>query len=173
MRVAVVGHVEWVEFARVPRVPARGEIVDASEWWQEAAGGAAVAAVQALRLGAEVDFFTVVGDDERGRRARERFAVLGLAVHAVARGRQRRGFVMLDRDGERTITILGERAVPAGADPLPWQRLDRADAVYFTGGDAAALRAARRARRLVATPRAREPLSAGVVLDALVMSESD
>jgi ribokinase len=100
--------------------------------------------------------------------------VLGLAVHAVARGRQRRGFVMLDRDGERTITILGERAVPAGADPLPWQRLDRADAVYFTGGDAAALRAARRARRLVATPRAGAPLrEAGVKLDVLVRSAHD
>ena len=30
-RVAVVGHVEWVEFARVPRLPAAGEIVHASE----------------------------------------------------------------------------------------------------------------------------------------------
>ena len=31
MRVAVVGHVEWIEFARVERVPAPGEIVHALE----------------------------------------------------------------------------------------------------------------------------------------------
>ena len=31
MRVAVVGHVEWVEFARVERVPDPGEIVHALE----------------------------------------------------------------------------------------------------------------------------------------------
>ena len=39
MRFAVVGHVEWVEFAKVERVPEPGEIVQASDWWAEAAGG--------------------------------------------------------------------------------------------------------------------------------------
>ncbi|MEA2283757.1 MAG: ribokinase [Solirubrobacteraceae bacterium] len=173
MRVAVVGHVEWIEFARLPRLPGRGEIADATEWWEEAAGGAAIAAVQALRLGAEVDFFTAVGDDDRGRRALARFKELGLQVHAVSRGEQRRGWVVLDAGGERTITILGARTVPAGADPLPWDRLRDADAVYFTGGDADALRAARAGRRLVATPRAGEALRAGVALDVLVRSRLD
>ena len=46
MRVAVVGHVEWVEFAEVDAVPRAGEIVHAREIWSEAAGGGAVAAVQ-------------------------------------------------------------------------------------------------------------------------------
>ena len=41
---AVVGHVEWIEFARVPRMPAPGEIVHVTESWQEAGGGGAVAA---------------------------------------------------------------------------------------------------------------------------------
>jgi ribokinase len=31
MRVAVVGHVEWIEFAQVERVPEPGEIVHALE----------------------------------------------------------------------------------------------------------------------------------------------
>jgi ribokinase len=31
MRIAVVGHVEWVEFARVEAVPRPGEIVHALE----------------------------------------------------------------------------------------------------------------------------------------------
>jgi ribokinase len=174
VRVAVIGHVEWIEFARVDHVPAAGEIVTATEWWEEAAGGAAIAAVQALKLGAEVDFFTAVGDDDHGRRAVEHFQDLGLHVHAVARGPQRRGFIHLDAEGERTITIRGERTVPAGDDELPWERLDGVDAVYFTGGDAAALRQARRAKRLVATPRAGNTLrEAGVGLDVLVRSAHD
>jgi ribokinase len=174
MRVAVVGHVEWIQFARVDHAPATGELVPASEWWEEAAGGAAIAAVQALKLGAEVEFFTAVGDDELGHRAVEHFRELGLTVHAVARGPQRRGFIQLDRDGERTITMMGERTVPSGSDPLPWERLEHADGVYFTGGDEAALRAARQARVLVATPRAGEPLRrAGTKLDVLVRSATD
>ena len=42
MSVAVVGHVEWVEFVRVDHVPAPGEIVHSLETWEEAAGGGAV-----------------------------------------------------------------------------------------------------------------------------------
>src|SRR5688572_18561198 len=52
VKIAVVGHVEWVEFARVERVPERGEIVHATELWEEAAGGGAVAACELARLGA-------------------------------------------------------------------------------------------------------------------------
>ncbi len=41
MRLAVIGHVEWVEFARVDTLPGPGEIAHASETWAEAAGGGA------------------------------------------------------------------------------------------------------------------------------------
>ncbi|HEY6693556.1 MAG TPA: PfkB family carbohydrate kinase [Solirubrobacteraceae bacterium] len=174
-RVAVVGHVEWVEFARVPHMPKAGEIVHATEWWQESGGGGAVAAVQLAKLAGAADFFTALGDDALGARARARLEELGVTVHAATReGPQRRGFVHLDGDGERTISILGERIVPYGDDDLPWERLDGADAVYFTGGDEGALRHARRARRLVATPRAYDTLvHAGAKLDALVRSAHD
>ena len=81
---------------------------------------------------------------------------------------QRRGFTHIDGDGERTITVIGKRIVPHGEDPLPWELLSEIDGVYFTGGDPGALRAARRAGALVATPRADATLlSAGVRLDAL------
>ena len=174
-RVAVVGHVEWIEFARVPRMPHPGEIAHASEWWQDAGGGGAVAAVQLAKLAGECDFFTALGDDENGRRSRDRLEEFGVNVFAAPReGPQRRGFVHLDGDGERTITILGERIVPHGDDDLPWERLDGVDAVYFTGGDEDALRQARRARGLVATPRAFDTLrAAGVQLDVLVRSAKD
>ena len=55
MKVAVVGHVEACAFARVDHVPAAGEIVEAEEGWEEAAGGGAVAAVQLARLAEPVE----------------------------------------------------------------------------------------------------------------------
>jgi ribokinase len=174
-RVAVVGHVEWVTFARVPHVPAPGEIVEATECWEEVGGSGAVAAVQLAKLAGEATFFTALGSDEVGRRAVERLGELGVRVHAAWRDvPQRRGFVHLDAEGERTITTIGERIVAHGDDDLPWEELGSCDAVYFTGGDVAALRHARAARRLVATPRAYDTIAASRVdLDALVRSAKD
>ena len=174
-RVAVVGHVEWIEFARVPHMPRPGEIVHATEWWHDAGGGGSVSVVQLAKLAGGAEFFTALAADELGRRARERLESFGVAVHAGRReGDQRRGFVHVDADGERTITVLGERIVPRGDDPLPWDRLADCDAVYFTGGDVAALQAARTAGVLVATPRAYATLrGSGVELDVLVRSGRD
>ena len=42
MRAAVVGHVEWIEFAHVEHVLRPGEIVQASGFTQLPAGGGAV-----------------------------------------------------------------------------------------------------------------------------------
>lgn len=175
MRVAVIGHVEWVQFARVARVPAAGEIAHASDNWEAAGGGGAVAAVVLARLAGAADFLTALGDDALGHRAAEDLGTHGVHVHAVWRSEpQRHGFVFVDDDHERTITVMGRRLVPHADDPLPWDSLADVDAVYFTGGDAGALRAARAARVLVATPRAREAFpGAGVELDALVRSGSD
>ena len=176
MRVAVVGHTEWMHFARVPALPAPGAIVHASRSWEDAGGGGAVAAVQLARLAGGATFFTALGDDRYGHATRERLEELGVRVRATWRAAaQRRGFTHLDDAGERTITVLGERLAPSGLDGLAWEDLAGADAVYFTAGDVTALRAARAARTLVATPRARDALLAasGVRLDALVSSSSD
>jgi ribokinase len=176
VRVAVVGHIEWVQFARVEHVPEPGEIVSALEVWEEPAGGGAVAAVQLANLNGSVDFFTSLGDDDIARRSRERLTSLGVTVHADAAGQpQRRAFTFVDGDGERTITVLGPKLRPSGEDgALPWEQLARCDAVYFTGGDVAAVRAARRARVFVATSRELATLHrAGEELDALVGSGED
>ena len=45
-RVAVVGHVEWVQFARVSHLPRAGEVIHAHGAFEEPAGGGGVAAVQ-------------------------------------------------------------------------------------------------------------------------------
>jgi ribokinase len=176
VRVAVVGHVEWVEFARVDHVPQPGEIVHATETWTEAAGGGAVAAVQLARLGAETTLFTVFGNDELGRRSRRQLAEQGVKLAAVvAPEPQRRAVTLVDEHGERTIVVLGDKLRPSGRDGrLPWEELATADGAYFVSGDEAALQAARRAPVLVGTSRELDTLrEAAVELDALVGSGED
>jgi ribokinase len=175
VRVAVVGHVEWVEFVRGDHVPAAGEIVHATDAFEEPAGGGAVAAVQLARMAGRSELFTALGSDNLAERTRARLPELDVSVHAAERpGQTRRAFTFLDVSGERTITTVGERLEPRGDDPLGWELLDRADGVYVTAGDEGALRAARRAHVLVASPRAGHILAdSGVKLDALVFSDRD
>jgi ribokinase len=175
VRVAVVGHVEWVEFVRGDHAPAEGEIVHASDAFEEPAGGGAVAAVQLARMAEACELFTALGADDLAERTRARLPQLGVSVHAAERhGPTRRGFTFLDGRGERTITTVGDRLEPRGQDPLDWKILADVDGVYVTAGDEDALRAARRSRVLVASPRAGHVLAeSGVKLDALVFSDRD
>ena len=175
MRVAVVGHVEWIDFARVEHVPRPGEIVHVLEAWEQAAGGGAVAAVQLARLAGECLLLTALGDDARGHRAKAELESRGVRVEAAWRPEpQRRGFVYLDARAERTITVIGDRLGPRRADPLPWWELQHVDALYFTAGDPEAVRAARSARRLISTVRALDALrEAHTEIDALVSSAND
>jgi ribokinase len=183
----VVGHVEWVQFASVQHVPAAGEVVHASGPFEEPAGGGAVAAVQLARLAGGCVLLTALGSDGHGDASIARLGQLGVEVHAARLAEPtRRAITLLDAHGERTITTLGSRLEPragAGAggaqpgvtEPAPgWELLHGRDAVYFTAGDAAALRLAREgARVLVASPRAGAALREGVRLDALVLSGDD
>jgi ribokinase len=128
-----------------------------------------------MKLAGSATLFTAFGDDETGHRSKDRLEELGLEVEGDFRSEpQRRAFVHVDDPGERTITVLGPRLGPHGDDSLDWDRLDDTDAVYLTAGDVEAVRHARRARVLVATPRGLDTLSdAHVELDALVSSGRD
>jgi ribokinase len=175
VRVAVVGHLEWVEFAHVDHVPSAGEILHATPTLAVAAGGGAVAAVQLARWGARSHFFSAFGNDPLGHRAHDELERRGVEVHAnFRREPQRRALTLIDRQRDRTIIVLGNRLVPNGSDALPWHELATCDAVYITGGDVAALREARRARVVVATARILPILrESGIQIDALVGSEDD
>jgi ribokinase len=175
VRAGVLGHLEWGDFAVVERLPVPGEIIRAREHFADVGGGGAVAAVQMRRLAGAATFLTVVGEDRFGDDARERLHAHGVDLHAAVRRReQRRAFTHLDDAHERTITVLGPRMVPHRDEPLPWELLAGLDAVYVTGGDAGAIRAARAARVVVATPRADPGLAeAHIEIDALVSSGSD
>ena len=174
-KVAVVGHVEHVEFCVVDRLPQAGEIAHATHDFAEAAGGGAVAVVQLRKLAGAATFYTALGDDDGARACENELEERGVTVHAARRaGPHRRCFTHLDAHGERTITVIGDRIVPRGDDPLPWDDLERHDAVYLSAGDAEAVKHARRAKVLVATVRAFDALlEAGVELDALVASAAD
>jgi ribokinase len=173
--VAVVGHVEHVEFCVVERLPRAGEIAHATDHFAEGAGGGAVAVVQMRKLAGAAAFFTALGADDAAHAVRDDLERHGVTVHAARRDRpHRRCFTHLDAHGERTITVIGERILPRGDDPLPWDDLRHHDAVYVTAGDPGAVREARRARVLVATVRAMDALvEADVEIDALVASAAD
>ena len=93
MRVAVVGHVEWIEFARVPEMPAPGTIVHAVERWEEPGGGGAVAAVQLAKLAGEGLFLTALGDDPLGERSAEALLGVGAVCGSPLRGARSRNGV--------------------------------------------------------------------------------
>jgi ribokinase len=169
VRCAVVGHVEWVEFARVPRVPGSGEIVHADRVWEEPAGGGAVVARQLALLAGRCEFFTALGRDDLGRAAERRLAELGIDVHVQWRGVTRRAWTHVDADGERTITVLGEKLLPDA--PLP---LAGYDLVFFVAGTEAALKASRAARFVAVTARELATIRAAATpIDLLVASLND
>jgi ribokinase len=174
-RVAVVGHVEWVDFVPVERFPKPGEIIHASGAFARAAGGGGVVAVVLAELGADVDFYCALGRDELGRAAAAQLTDRGVRVHPAWRDEPtRRAVTLLDPDHERTIITMGDRLQPLASDPLEWDRLQRADGVYVTAGDTGAMEHARQARVLVASPRARDALGQeGPMIDALVYSAGD
>ena len=176
MRVAVIGHVEWIRFVRVDHVPGAGQIAHSFEDWEQAGGGGGVAAVQLALLADEAHLFTVLGNDDLGRRARSELTDRGVVVHAASDERpQRWAFTQVDDHGERTITTVGPKLRPRGHDEsLPWHELATMDGVFFVAGDVDALVHARRARVLAATSRELEVLvRGGVELDALIGSGED
>jgi ribokinase len=175
VRVAVVGHIEWVEFIPVGRLPEPGQVVHGAGLFARAAGGGGVVAGVFAELGGEVEFYTALGDDAYGRSAAEQLRERGVRMHIAWREQStRRAFTLLDGAGERTIVTIGERLDPLESDDLDWGRLGDAAGVYVTAGDREALRAARHADAVVASPRARHALLAdGPAVDALVFSASD
>jgi ribokinase len=177
VRVAVVGHIEWVDFVWLDDYPAEGQVAHAIEWHARAGGGGGVAAAVLAEMGCEVDFFTALGRDAHGQAACDQLSERGVRMHVAWREQTmtRRAITYFSAGGERTIVTIGERLAPHGEDELGWERLAATDGVYFTAGDPAALERARRARVVVASPRGREALADGdgPILDALVFSNHD
>ena len=175
-QLAVVGHTEWVEFLRVPHLPKPGQILHAEGLVAQPAGGGAVAAVQLARLIGSAHFITALGRDSLGEQALAQLQQLGLTVSVVWRDQPtRRAITYIDADGERSITVVGQRLSPLASDALPWDELSSCDGVYVTATDAEGLQLARKAAVLTATPRTGLGIleESGVELDALIGSGRD
>ena len=174
VRVAVIGHVEWVTHC-LGHLPAVGQIAHLSGAFDEPAGGGAVAAAQVARLGADCRFFTALSADGFGEVSAEVLGERGIRVYAATRDDpQPRALAVVEPSGERTILVTGGRLSPTMDDALPWSDLSRCEAAFFTGDDPRTLIAARAARHLVVTARRVASLvDSGVRADVLVASASD
>ena len=181
LSLAVVGHIEWVEFLAVDRWPQPGLISHAQQRLEEPAGAGAVIAVQlAQLLDRPVHFFTALGRDSVGEACVQRLQEKGVEVHVAWRdGPTRRGISLVggvgDQSGDRAITVIGDRLTPVLSDPLPWDVLQQCDGAFITAADAALVQAARSVPVLAATPRVGLAVleSAGVQIDALIGSGLD
>ena len=177
LKLAVIGHVEWVTFLKVDHLPVAGEISHAKDCFEEAAGGAAVAAVQMTRLINEpVDLITSLGKDSYGKKCYERLTNLGLNLKVAWREKPtRKGISLIDSEGERAITVIGERLQPIASDDLPWSDMKNYDGIFITATDEEGIRLARKARFVTATPRAGKTTlrNSKIKLNALIGSGLD
>ena len=177
LKLAVIGHVEWITFLKVDQLPLAGHISHAKDYFEEAAGGAAVAAVQMSRLINEpVDLITSLGKDIYGEKCHERLTKLGLNLKIAWREKPtRKGISLISNDGERAITVIGERLQPIASDNPPWHNLKNYDGIFITATDGETIRMARKAKFLSATPRiGKDALSISKVrINALIGSGLD
>ena len=106
VKLAVIGHQEWVTFLQVDALPRPGLISRAARSLEEPAGAGAVVAVQLARLtGTTVPFFTALGRDAIGRRSVERLRELGVDPHVAWRDQpSRRG---LSLEFRQELGVLG------------------------------------------------------------------
>ena len=177
LSLAVVGHVEWVNFLSVDKLPCSGQISHGRSYLELPSGGGAVAAVQMQKLTKkQVHFFTSLGKDKLGILSKEKLEEYGLNVHVAWEDKPtREGISFLDKSGERSITVMGERLEPKAKDNLPWDQLASFDGVFVTATDPMGLELCRNSKVLVASPRVGSESfrSINFELDALVGSYFD
>ncbi|MEO8553475.1 MAG: PfkB family carbohydrate kinase, partial [Kofleriaceae bacterium] len=175
MRIAVIGHVEYVTIGAVPALPTAGDICHLDQPHAFPGGGGGVAFYQLAKSPAEVLLYTALGDDDAGRFVEAELATTRATVFAAKRARPHtRDVVMVTPGGQRTIVVIGAPLHPERTDPLPWDELASCDAVYFTAQDPEVLKVARAARVLVVTARRRDALiRSGVRADVVVGSAGD
>jgi ribokinase len=87
----------------------------------------------------------------------------------------RKGISLISPEGERAITVIGERLQPIGSDNLPWSDMKNYDGIFVTATNKEGIKFARKAKFLSATPRIGENvlMSSKVKLNALIGSGLD
>ena len=177
LRLAVIGHVEWVTFLLQDDFPSAGIINHAKDNLQKAAGGGAVSAIKMGTLtNRKVDFFTALGNDKQGLECYEMLNKYNLNLYvAWKKEPTRQGVSIVDKNGDRSITIIGKRISPTIRDNLPWDNLKNYDGIFITATDSNVLKECRKSKVVVATPRLglKTINDSNIELDALIGSGND
>ena len=177
LKLAVIGHTEWINFLEVDHLPKAGIIGHSIQSLELPAGGAVVIAKTLKELtNNEVHFFSSLGNDFYGKKSYEFLERMGIKLHIAWRDiPTRRGFSLVDKKGERSITIIGKRLQPAYNDNLNWGILKSMDGIFITAADKMLFRIARASKILCSTPRTGLDIinDSKVELDALLGSNLD
>ena len=174
---AVVGHIEWINFLKVDQLPKPGVISHSEKSLEFPAGGGSIIAktLSELTLN-KIHFFTALGNDDYGDRCFKILSSMGINLHVAWRKKTtRRGFSMIDSQGERAITVIGERLAPNYKDNLDWSLFKKMDGIFITASDSAIFKMARSASILCTTPRVglNTINKSNVLLDGLIGSNLD
>ena len=177
LKFAIVGHIEWINFLKVDSLPEPGIITHAKTSLELPAGGGALIAKTLYELSNnEIHFFTSLGKDYYGEKSFDFFKKIGINLHVAWRSEPtRKGFSLIDKKGERSITIIGKRLAPSFNDDLDWEILRDMDGIFITAGDNNLFKKAREANILCTTPRVGIDLinQSKVNLDAIIGSNLD
>ena len=174
---AVVGHVEWMNFLKVDQLPKPGVISQSEKSIEYPAGGGSVIAKTLSELtNNQVHFFTSLGNDYYGEQSFKILSNYGIRLHVAWRDKPtRKGFSLIDSNGERSITVIGERLAPTYKDKLDWSLFEKMDGIFITASDSEIFKKARIADSLCTTPRVGINIinKSNVFLDGLIGSNLD
>ena len=177
LKLAVVGHVEWISFISVDKLPKHGEISHGEIYLETVAGGGAVTAIQMnKKFNHQIEFFTALGRDKLGEICYEQLAETGIKLNIAWKNEKtRKGISFLDQNSERSITVIGKRLMPTSFDLLPWAKLKDFDGVFVSATDTKGLNFCRRAKIMTITPRLglEKIKKAGIFYDAIIGSDLD
>ena len=177
LKFAVIGHIEWINFIEVDQLPKPGLISHSKKSIEYPAGGGSVIAKRLRELtNSDVHFFTALGNDFYGKQCLNILENMGIKLHVAWCDKPtRKGFSLIDSEGERSITIIGNRLAPTHKDNLDWSILNEMDGVFITAADMQIFKKSRIAKTLCSTPRAGLNIinESKIFLDGLIGSNLD
>ena len=177
LKFAVIGHIEWINFIEVDQLPQPGLISHSKRSFEYPAGAGSVIAKRLSELtNSKVHFYTALGHDFYGKQCLNILENMGIKLHVAWRDQPtRKGFSLTDSEGERSITIIGERLSPNHNDDLDWNTLNEMDGIFITAADKELLKKSRFAKTLCMTPRVGLNMinESGILLDGLIGSNLD
>ncbi len=131
-RLISVGHAALDRIYRINAFPAEPTKVRALESIEIGGGMAANAAVAAARLGAKVELWSRVGDDNAGAIVKAGLKAEKVDIRALESfedARTSTSAIIVDGRGERMIVGMRDTSIPSGTSWLPLERIIGADVV--------------------------------------------